>query len=244
MNYYASKIKSHQQISSDIYVLELEREAGVILPGQFYMLKICDNHLPLMRPVSIYKISDKTVSFMYRIAGEGTKLLSQLKKGNFLKILGPLGNGFPCDEVSGRIALVGGGIGIPPLLETARKLKKLNCSVDIYLGYKDELFAFEEFEDVADRIFISMESGDEGYSGYITDLLKVENYQTVFTCGAEVMMLKIRDLCLIKKIPIWLSMEKRMACGIGACLVCACETKYGMKRCCKDGPVFRGEEII
>ena len=243
MNYSLSKIKSRQQIAQDIFVLEVEREAGIILPGQFFMLKAWDNHLPLMRPISVFKSSPKTVSFMYRIAGEGTNLLSQLKKGDMVEMLGPVGNGFPCDKVSGRIALVGGGIGIPPLFETARKLKKLKCSVDVYLGYKDELFAFSAFETVADKIFISTETGNEGYRGFITDLLKVENYQAVFSCGPEVMMFKVRDLCVAKEVPIWLSMEKRMACGIGACLVCACETKQGMKRCCVDGPVFFWEDL-
>jgi dihydroorotate dehydrogenase electron transfer subunit len=155
--------------------------------------------------------------------------------------LGPLGNGFPCHEVSGKVALVGGGIGIPPLFETAKQLAKNGCNVDVFLGYKDELFAFEPFEEVCEKIFIATETGKEGYKGFVTDIFHAQNYNAVFTCGPEIMMMKVKKLCNTQQVPVWLSMENRMACGIGACLVCTCKTKAGMKRCCKDGPVFSGK---
>jgi dihydroorotate dehydrogenase electron transfer subunit len=151
-----------------------------------------------------------------------------------------LGNGFPCNEVSEKIALVGGGIGIPPLFETAKQLAKNGCKVDVFLGYKDELFAFEPFEEVCENIFIASESGKEGYKGFITDIFHAQNYNAVFTCGPEMMMQKVKEQCEVYKVSVWLSMEKRMACGIGACLVCTCKTIIGTKRCCKDGPVFYG----
>lgn len=244
MEYIKSKILSNQRISSDIFVLNVPRNSDLILPGQFYMLKSWDDHYPLFRPISVYSVENDFISFIYRIVGEGTFKLSKLKKGDFLEIFGPLGNGFPVDKVKGTIALVGGGVGIPPLFETAKKLKESGNVVHVFLGYKDELFAFEEFENVADAIFISCENGIEGYKGYITDIFKPEVYNAVFTCGPEVMMFKVRDMCKLFGIPSWLSMEKHMACGIGACLVCNCDTINGTKRTCKDGPVFFGNDIL
>ena len=181
---------------------------------------------------------------MYRTIGNGTEKMAHLKKGAEIELLGPLGNGFPVDQVKGKIALVGGGVGIPPLYETAKKLIELGNSVDVYLGYRDELFAFEEFLNVSENLFVSSEHGNEGYKGYITDIFHAEQYDAVFTCGPEVMMLKVRELCKEANVPSWLSMEKRMACGIGACLVCNCDTTRGTVRTCKDGPVFFGNDIL
>ena len=211
------------------------------------MLKSWNEELTLMRPISVYRFDEQSVSFMYRVAGKGTRWLSecgQRDRNKDIMLLGPLGNGFPCEEVKGHIALVGGGIGIPPLYETAKKLTALGNHVDMYLGYKDVLFAFEEFEDVCENIFISSEAGFEGYKGFITDLLKPEQYDAVFTCGPLVMMRKIVEMCQQHNTPIWCSMEKHMGCGIGACLTCSCKTTNGMKRTCKDGPVFKGEELV
>ena len=246
MNYTKQTIITNQRLMRDIFLLQVTRPEGEIRPGQFFMLKTWNDELTLMRPISVYRYDKQCVWFMYRVAGKGTRWLSetgQLDRNSDIMLLGPLGNGFPCEEVHGRIALVGGGIGIPPLYETAKKLTALGNQVDVYLGYKDALFAFEEFEDVCQNIFISSEKGFEGYKGFITDLLKPEQYDAVFTCGPWVMMRKIVELCRQSKTPVWCSMEKHMGCGIGACLTCSCKTTEGMKRTCKDGPVFRGEEL-
>ena len=126
-------------------------------------------------------------------------------------------------------------IGIPVVIDALRS------NADILAI---ALFAFEEFEDVCENIFISSEQGFEGYKGFITDLLKPAQYDAVFTCGPLVMMSKIIDMCKESNTPIWCSMEKHMGCGIGACLTCSCKTTNGMKRTCKDGPVFKGEELV
>lgn len=244
MQYFSGKIVTQNKVTSDIYQLEVAAKNPKAIPGQFFMIKGWKNELPLMRPISIFKVNNESYSFLYKVVGKGTERLSLLKKGNKIELLGPLGNGFPCDQLQGKIALVGGGVGIPPLYETAKKLSDNGNIVDLYLGYKDDLFCFEEFTDVSSNIFIACENGSEGYKGYITDLLVCQNYDAVLTCGPEAMMFKVRERCLKAGIPIWLSMEKRMACGIGACLVCSCNTISGMKRCCKEGPVFKGEEII
>ncbi|HPE40119.1 MAG TPA: dihydroorotate dehydrogenase electron transfer subunit [Bacteroidales bacterium] len=244
MKYSKLKVISNKKISTDIFVLKIANYCDNIQPGQFYMIKSWDEQLPLLRPISVYNVEVDTIHFMYRIVGEGTSKMSLLKKGSNIEVLGPLGNGFPIKQVKGKIALVGGGIGIPPLYETAKKLLELGNTVDIYLGYKDELFAFENFVDVAHNIFVTTENGKEGFKGYITDIFKPKNYDAVFTCGPEVMMFKVRDMSEAQNVPSWLSMEKHMACGVGACLVCNCDTKKGTLRTCKDGPVFLGSDLL
>ena len=244
MQFYSAKITLHKKVAPDIFILEVETPEQERNAGQFYMLKGWKNEMPLMRPISIFKNNETRLTFLYKVVGNGTEYLSKMKKGNTISLLGPLGNGFPCEELHGKVALVGGGVGIPPMLETSKKLSKQGVSVDLYLGYKKEIFCHEEFVDYCDNIFIASESGTEGYKGFITDLVHYEKYNAVLTCGPEAMMKKIREACLSKNIPVWLSMEKRMACGIGTCLVCNCETTAGMVKCCKDGPIFRGQDLI
>jgi dihydroorotate dehydrogenase electron transfer subunit len=244
MQFYTSKIISQKQIANHIFHLTVAKNEEQIASGQFYMLKTNDNSLPLMRPISVYNVEDDALHFLYRVVGKGTDWLSKLKKEDAIELLGPLGNGFPCEIVSGKVALVGGGIGIPPLFETAKQLTKKGCKVDVFLGYKDEFFAFEPFEEIVENIFIAAENGKEGYQGFVTDIFSPQNYSAVFTCGPEIMMKRVKELCDARQVPVWLSMENRMACGIGACLVCACKTIVGMKRCCKDGPVFSGFALI
>jgi len=241
MQFFTSKIISQTQIAKSIFQLTIKKNEESVAPGQFYMLKVNEDSLPLMRPVSVYNIENDTLNFLYKVVGQGTERLSLLKKDAEIELLGPLGNGFPCHEVSGKIALVGGGIGIPPLFETAKQLTKNGCKVDVFLGYKDELFAFEPFETVCEKIFIAVENEKEGYKGFVTDIFQAKNYDAVFTCGPEIMMLKVKQICDNEQVPVWLSMENRMACGIGVCLVCTCKTTEGMKRCCKEGPVFSGK---
>lgn len=208
------------------------------------MLKAWENDKALMRPISLFQQDDNSISFMYRVLGEGTRLLSLVQPGDEVEFLGPLGNGFPVDEVSGKVALVGGGIGIPPMYETAKYLVAKGVAVDIFLGYRDEIFGLSYFEDLGASIFVACESGEEGFKGYVTQILKPENYQAVFACGPEPMLASLKNLCQKANVPAWLSMEKRMACGIGACLVCTCKTTEGNKRCCKDGPIFNADDLI
>jgi len=244
MNYFNTSVISNHKLLEDIYVLVVRRNEVPVKAGQFFMLKCWDNELTLMRPISVFKAEDDELHFMYRVIGEGTKRLATVKKGQKISLLGALGNGFPIDQVSGNIALVGGGLGIPPLCETSKQLNDSGLQVDTYLGYSDELFALDDFDPYCHDIFVSTEKGDEGYRGFITDLLKPEQYQAVFTCGPEVMMRKVAAMCKEKNVPCWCSMEHRMACGIGACLGCSIPTAHGMKRVCKDGPVFLSTDIF
>ncbi|MCQ2284483.1 MAG: dihydroorotate dehydrogenase electron transfer subunit [Bacteroidales bacterium] len=244
MNYFESNVISNKQLTDDIFVLEVERKDATAAAGQFFMLKCWDNELTLMRPISIFKAEADTLHFMYRVIGKGTQRLSQLHKGDKLQLLGALGTGYPIQQVHGRIALVGGGLGIPPLCQTAKELAAHGAEVVAHIGYRDKLFALEDFKPYCKDVLFSIEKGEIGYHGFVTDLLKPEQFDAVFTCGPEIMMRKVAAMCAEKGVACWCSMENRMACGIGACLGCSIKTTEGMKRCCKDGPVFRAETLF
>ncbi len=244
MEYFDSTVLAHFRISDDIFVLAVERKGAPAAAGQFFMLKCWDKELTLMRPISIFKADEDMLGFMYRVVGEGTRRLSGLKAGDTLQLLGALGTGYPIRALHGKVALVGGGLGIPPLCQTAKELIRQGVQVEAYIGFRDTLFAVEDFEPHCHDIFISTETGSEGYKGFITDLLKPEKYDAVITCGPEGMMRKVAALCAAQNTPCWCSMERRMACGIGACLGCSIRTTEGMKRVCKDGPVFRADQVF
>ena len=244
MRYFESKVVANQQITDDIFVLQVERKEAEAAAGQFYMLKSWDKELTLMRPISIFKAEHNSLYFMYRTVGQGTRRMTELKAGDPIRLLGPCGNGYPCEDIHGKVAVVGGGVGIPPLCETAKTLHDKGNLVDAYLGFRDVLFAVEEFEPWCSNIFVSTEKGEEGYRGFVTDLLKPEQYDVVITCGPEVMMRKIAAMCAETGTTCYCSLEHRMACGIGACLGCSIRTQSGMKRVCKDGPVFRNTELL
>lgn len=244
MKYFTSSVINQTRLTEDIFVLTVERHGAPAAAGQFFMLKCWDKELTLMRPISIFKADENMLSFMYRVVGQGTRKLSELNAGDTIQLLGALGTGYPIGQMYGKVALVGGGLGIPPLCQTAKELTLHGVHVDAYIGYRDQLFAVEDFEPHCQGIYISTETGNEGYHGFITDLLKPEQYNAVFTCGPEVMMRKVAAMCAEKQTACWCSMEHRMACGIGACLGCSIRTTGGMKRVCKDGPVFRADEIF
>lgn len=244
MRYLESIVEENQQITDDIFVLCVTFAGGDVKPGQFYMLKSWDTELTLMRPISVFQVEDGYLWFMYRTVGTGTRRMSELKNGDRIRLLGPCGNGYPCEELKGRVALVGGGVGIPPLCHTAEVLHRNGLTVDAYLGFRDELFAVGDIELWCTDMFISTEYGEEGYKGFVTDLLKPERYDVVLTCGPEVMMRKVAAMCADANVTCYCSLEHRMACGIGACLGCSIRTKNGMKRVCKDGPVFRSTDLM
>ena len=137
--------------------------------------------------------------------------------------------------------MVFGGIGIAPLYEVVKNLQE--CEIDLYAGFREKSYSTEAFKEYVENIYIATESGEEGEKGYITDILEVNKYDMVLCCGPEVMMKKVVKMCKEKKVPIYISMEKHMACGVGACLGCTCKTKDGNKRTCKEGPVFLGDEL-
>ena len=244
MKYLERKIVENERISEDIFVLSVTWNRTKVKAGQFFMLKCWGTELTLMRPISVFSADDKLVTFMYRIVGKGTQKLSKMKPGDKLWLLGPCGNGYPCESLSGKVAVVGGGVGIPPLYYTAKTLTCSGVDVEAYLGFRDELFAVDDFSTYCENLFVSSENGPEGYHGYITDLLKPGQYDAVLTCGPEVMMRKVAKMCAETGTDCYCSLEHRMACGLGACLGCSIRTKQGMKRVCKDGPVFKSTDLL
>ncbi|HAE43774.1 MAG TPA: dihydroorotate dehydrogenase electron transfer subunit [Clostridiales bacterium] len=212
------------------------------LPGQFYMIKGLNGDYLLPRPISVHDYEDGVLKLLYRVSGHGTNQISRLKKGDNIQIFGPLGNGFDVKLLKGKIAVIGGGIGIAPLLYLAKNIESQN--LNIYLGYKDDTFCVESFEVNCDKLTIVTENGCAGKKGYVTDFVNVGEFDTVITCGPDMMMEKIIRECVEKNIPVYASLEKRMACGIGACLGCVVSTIDGNKRVCKDGPVFSGRDLM
>lgn len=233
-----SKIRSNTQLTRDFFLMRVEHSAGGRM-GQFYMLRGWDRYPVLSRPISIFDADGETVSFLYKVVGEGTQIFSRLREGDGVTLLGPYGNTFP--EVFGTVALVGGGVGIAPLYLAARELKQMNPAtvVDVYLGFSDQAMLETEYRAVSDRVAVNV-------GGLITDEIAPGEYDHIISCGPEVMMRALYQKCLGAGVGdrLVVSMENRMACGIGACLVCSCRTAPGNRKVCKDGPVFLGEEVF
>jgi dihydroorotate dehydrogenase electron transfer subunit len=211
-------------------------------PGQFYMIKSLNGDYLLPRPISVHDYYDGKLVLLYRISGHGTEMISKMTKGNELQLLGPLGNGFDLEEINGKTAIIGGGIGIAPLLYLLKKLDTKN--IDVFLGFKDDVYTVTEFKNACSSVSVVTEDGSTEKKGFVTDFIDYEKYDTVITCGPDIMMEKIIKTCVEKNIEVYASLEKRMACGVGACLGCVTKTVEGNKRVCKDGPVFKGRDLI
>ncbi|AOT71363.1 dihydroorotate dehydrogenase electron transfer subunit [Geosporobacter ferrireducens] len=249
-----SKILANEQISSDIYRIRLERteEMGEIEPGQFFQVKPKEGEeFFLRRPISICLAESDEIHLVIRKSGKGTKILCGKKAGEYLDLLGPLGNGFTLDEKNQKVTLVGGGIGVAPLLELARRLQGMQ--VKILLGYRRDPYLIEDFQRFGKEVLVAVDEGDKGYRGYVTDLLEkeIEKEQPdlIYACGPEVMLKKVQLLGKQYQLETQLALEERMACGVGACLVCSCKVKaeengWHFVRTCKEGPVFSGKEVI
>ncbi|GAB6167563.1 dihydroorotate dehydrogenase electron transfer subunit [Clostridium carnis] len=243
MNYTKAKVISNEKVVDGIYKLIVE-DNNEVKAGQFYMLKLNGATL-LPRPISICEKESKSITFLYAVVGNGTKEYTKLTEGDFINLTGPLGNGFNIEEDLGKVALVSGGIGTAPMLELAKKLREKDKDIimDLYAGFRDDTYLIEEIDNYVNKSFVTTNTGKYGYKGFVTDLLDVSKYDTVLCCGPEVMMKKVAEMCKEKGTKIYVSMEKHMACGVGACLVCTCKTKDGHKRTCKDGPVFDGRYV-
>lgn len=232
-------IYSNTEISLNIYEIVLEGEFKGF-PGQFYMIRGWNGLDPFLpRPISIADLDNGKIKFLYEVRGRGTHIISRLKKGDRLSVLGPLGNGFNL-EVQGKIALLSGGIGIAPMLYLA---KNLSGEVTIYSGFRNDAYFLDQIKPYVKNIFIATEDGSIGHKGFVTELFDPSKYDLVLTCGPTPMMEVVIKMCK-GEVPVYVSMESRMACGIGACLGCTIETIRGMERVCKEGPVFKGEEVV
>lgn len=249
--YINCAIISQEEIAPDVHDLRLSAEAIVnkAVPGQFVNVYIDTDGKLLPRPISICEADEKTgvLRLVYRVAGKGTKILAGKQAGEAVRILGPLGNGFPIKEKS--VFLIGGGIGIPPMLELAKRFPK---DVQIVLGYADKnLFLAEELGEYG-PVYVSTDDGSRGTPGNVIDAIRANNLKAdaIYACGPKPMLRSLKEYAAQHDMECYLSMEERMACGVGACLGCVCEStekdahsNVNNKRVCKDGPVFRAEEI-
>ncbi len=230
-----SVIEFNKKLSSDMYLMKV-KEKNDSKMGQFYMLRAWDTYPVLSRPISIYDSDSESVTFLYKTVGKGTEYFATLKEGDEITLEGPHGNGFPL--LKGKIALVGGGVGIAPLYLTAKKLKEFGNTVDIYLGFSGETVLTDEYEKICDNLKVNV-------GGYVTDDITPAEYDAIFTCGPDIMMRILTEKAAKEApdVPVYVSMENRMACGYGVCLCCSVNTEKGNMRACKEGPVFQGKEV-
>ncbi len=249
------KIISHKEIAANIYELTVKGKLvnEITAPGQFVHIRPSKGLDPLLRrPISISSIDRLKEQFtlVYRKVGKGTALLTQMTAGMELDILGPLGNGFPVAEAApGETALlVGGGIGVPPLFELSRQLQAQGVKVVHVLGYQNSAGVFYEKEFLQyGETYITTADGSYGKKGFVTDVIRELHFDSLFACGPVPMLKALEQHYPGKK--MFLSLEERMACGIGACFACVCKKAddpegVAYKKICSDGPVFRAGEVL
>ncbi len=249
------KVVSQEQLADGIFSMWIETEAAkTAKPGQFISMYTNDGSKLLPRPISICEIDaeQSQLRVVYRVTAEktGTEQFSKMKAGDTLPIIGPLGNGFPLEAGKGKRAfLMGGGIGVPPILELA---KQLDCEKQIIMGYRNaDTFLKEQFEENG-TVYVSTEDGSAGTKGNVMDAIRENALQAdiIYACGPTPMLRAIKQYAEENNIECYISLEERMACGIGACLACVCQSKekdhhsnVNNKRICKDGPVFLSTEV-
>lgn len=251
-------VVSHREIAENINELILHGElvSEMKEPGQFVHVKVADGNAPLLRrPISIAHIEQgkKEFTLIYRALGQGTTLLSKKIKGEEVDILGPLGHGFPLEEtkVGETALLVGGGIGVPPLYELSKQLLSRGVKVIHVLGFQSESAMF--YEDVFLQLgptYVATVDGSYGTCGFVTDVItsKAIEFDTLYSCGPTPMLRALQEKYAADK-KVFLSLEERMGCGIGACFACVCHTADNpegttYKKICTDGPVFRAGEVV
>ena len=244
-------VHSQEQLADGIYSMWINTEAAKdAKPGQFISMYTTDGSKLLPRPISICEIDKENgrLRVVYRVTGPktGTEEFSKLKAGDIIPVIGPLGNGFPYEKAEGKkVFLMGGGIGVPPILELA---KQMDCEKkQIVVGYRDaQTFLKEEFEQNGE-LYISTEDGSVGTKGNVMDAIRENALEAdmIYACGPTPMLRAIKQYAEENGIECYISLEERMACGIGACLACVCKSKekdahsnVNNKRICKDGPVF------
>lgn len=241
-----------EEVSQNIFSLWINTSAArEAKPGQFINLYCNDGSRLLPRPISICEIDRErsAIRLVYRVSGAGTREFSDFRSGDMVNIIGPLGNGFPLDCEEKDAILIGGGIGIPPMLELAKTYEG-KCKV--VLGYKEFPYLVDEFKATGADVYIATENGSMGTKGTVIGAIMENNLgaNIIFACGPKPMLAAVKQYAVAKRIKCYVSMEERMACGVGACLGCVVKTvdvndhtKVKNARVCKDGPVFNAEEV-
>jgi len=248
-----AKVISQKEIAKNIFDMWIETSlADMAKPGQFIGVYPKDKSTLLPRPISICEVDKvkKALRIVYRIAGAGTGEFSTYQAGDEVAILGTLGNGFPIEEATGKkVFLIGGGIGVPPILEMA---KQMDADKQILLGYRDnDLFLKQDFESYG-TVYVATEDGSVGTKGNVMDAIAANGLQAdmIYACGPMPMLRAIKAYAEKEGIKAYISLEEHMACGVGACLGCVVKTKevdhhshVNNARICTDGPVFDAQEV-
>ena len=249
MKDYVATIVKNEKIAENIYAVTFALDEDCqVRCGQFGNISVGGTHL-LRRPIAICKATGREVTFCYQIKGEGTQKLKTMGAGTRLRVLMPLGNGFYVEANERKIALVGGGVGVFPLISVLREYGE-EKEISAYIGYRNKgaVCGVEEFEKATKFVGVT----DDGSYGermnavqaFAADLEKGNRPDVVLACGPTPMLRALKALVEQKGIPCYVSLEERMGCGIGACLVCVCDLTNGKKaRVCKDGPVFNVNEV-
>lgn len=256
-----ARILFNEQVGPDVFrmVVEAPEIAQEVKSGQFFHVRCGAEYDPLLRrPISIHQYRSKTgeLFFLYQVKGKGTALLSQMRPGDYVDLMGPLGNGFSLKKGNGLYVLVGGGIGIAPLLSVAQDIKKQGFEIVTLLGAqsRSHVYVEDDFRLYSDQIFIWTVDGSSGLKGLVTHMLpeviRTCNINQILTCGPHGMLKEVARQAVAANIPCQVSLEEKMGCGVGACLSCACAIKvpedsaFTYKKVCVDGPVFEAEEVI
>jgi len=241
-------------INNEIFRLDFVWTDSAPKAGQFFMIKPKRSAVFLGRPISVAKWESDTVTFWIALRGQGTQELAAMHQGEEAELIGPLGNTWtdflPKKKGNSKpIALIGGGIGLAPL--NALLCETSGYAFDLYAGFKtgfrtqEEKFALLGAAYLeTNKIIIATENGKDGHKGRIPDFLEPEHYAAVCACGPEPMLKAVAAKCKTAGVPCFVSLERRMACGAGACLGCTVKTINGNRRCCADGPIFKADEVI
>ena len=235
------QIVSNEALTDSVYKMILSGDTSAITaPGQFVNIQLTGKFL--RRPISVCDYDETTLTIIYKVVGAGTDQMSAMKPGEMLDILTGLGNGYDLSLAGDRPVLLGGGVGVPPMYNLAKKLIAMGKEVSVILGFNTagEIFYEQEFKALGCKTCVTTVDGSYGKKGFVTDALP-ENYTYFYTCGPEPMLKAVYRATATSG---QMSFEERMGCGFGACMGCSCKTLTGYKRICKDGPVMKKEEIL
>ena len=234
-------ILSNEPLTDSVYKMILAGDTGhITAAGQFVNLQL-EGHF-LRRPISVCDYDENTLTIIYKVVGKGTAAMSAMAPGQALDILTGLGNGYDLTLSGDHPVLLGGGVGVPPMYNLAKKLIGQGKKVSVILGFNtaSEVFYEEEFKALGCTVTVTTVDGSHGTKGFVTDALP-ENYTYFYTCGPEPMLKAVYRASTTSG---QMSFEERMGCGFGACMGCSCKTLTGYKRICKEGPVMKKEEIL
>ncbi len=233
-------VAGNEEVGPGAFLLRAEGDFPAA-PGQFYFLRAWQRDPLLSRPMSVFDREDGQISFLIFVRGRGTQSLAGLRPGDPLTLFGPLGT--PLNRHAGRIALVGGGSGIAPLYLAAKEFRATG-EVDLFLGFRHRPLLVPLFEGVASRVHVASEAGIGGRAGMVTEIFHPRGYDACYACGPDGMLKGVWEACRSAGVPLWVLLEERMACGVGACRGCAVHTVGGFRLACRDGPAFPAEEVF